>query len=441
MHLMDHSGMGDALWFEVGEVLGRFSINKFCLITSTKCVGSTYLVPAVDNRFMSRYFSTLRAMSREHLEVQMLNAKFDNDDDAVKLGLLYMIFCIPLANANSVKIDLKYFALADNLNEFNAFPWGVLSRKATRTAICNAIDNKLSSKRIPLKKSDKMHYSITGFLHALLIWAYESIPKIARKFTTKHVEANPRMLSWTSADNIKFDAVMSALTTIDKKHAPRKTLVTQCSTATNSDWLEFQKVIQGEVESINKKLDKLKKEQKKFRKLLRRVLKLLYNLNDNVVGNPTIAYHEYKDEEKEDEEEDDDEEENEDDKRENDEEDEDEEGDEEKKVEEDEDDPWKMKMKREMKRKKLKKMKMTREKTIGDEGEAKENEEKKYENGKGKEEEKKVEAVKEKEKEKKDEEAKGENDERNDEEAAIEQDKDERKNEEAAKEQEENIND
>ena len=42
---------------------------------------------------------------------------------------------------------------------------------------------------------------------------------------------------------------------------------------------------------MNKKLDKLKKGQKKSRKLLRRVLKLLYNLNDNVEGNPTIAYH------------------------------------------------------------------------------------------------------------------------------------------------------
>ena len=42
---------------------------------------------------------------------------------------------------------------------------------------------------------------------------------------------------------------------------------------------------------MNKELDKLKKGQKQYRKLLRRVLKLLYTLNDNVEGNPTIAYH------------------------------------------------------------------------------------------------------------------------------------------------------
>ena len=49
MCLTDHSGIGDALWFEVSEDLSRFSINEFCLITGMKCVGSTHLAPAVDN--------------------------------------------------------------------------------------------------------------------------------------------------------------------------------------------------------------------------------------------------------------------------------------------------------------------------------------------------------------------------------------------------------
>ncbi|GMN39837.1 hypothetical protein TIFTF001_009058 [Ficus carica] len=210
MRLTDHLGIGDALWFEVGEDLGRFFINELCLITSMKCVGSTHLALVVNNRLMTRYFSPLKGVSREHLELQLSNANFDNDDDAVKLSLLYMIFCIPLANANSVKIDPKYFALADNLAEFNAFPWDVLSWEATRVAICNAVENKLSAKRRPLKKSDKVHYSITSFSHALLVWAYESLPTIVAKFTTKYVEAIPRMLSWTSTDNVKFDDVMSA---------------------------------------------------------------------------------------------------------------------------------------------------------------------------------------------------------------------------------------
>ncbi|GMN61112.1 hypothetical protein TIFTF001_030200 [Ficus carica] len=74
----------------------------------------------------------------------------------------------------------------------------------------------MSSKRKPLKKSDKVHYSIAGFPHVLLVWAYETLPSIAVKFTTKYDQAIPCMLSWTTADNVKFDDVMSAFTAIDE---------------------------------------------------------------------------------------------------------------------------------------------------------------------------------------------------------------------------------
>ncbi|GMN67346.1 hypothetical protein TIFTF001_039343 [Ficus carica] len=48
MRLTNHSAMGDTLWFELGEDLGRFSINEFCLITGLNCVGSTHL-PMVES--------------------------------------------------------------------------------------------------------------------------------------------------------------------------------------------------------------------------------------------------------------------------------------------------------------------------------------------------------------------------------------------------------
>ncbi|GMN27800.1 hypothetical protein TIFTF001_041079 [Ficus carica] len=151
MRLMSHRGMGDALCFGLGEAVGRFSINEFCLITGLNCVVST-LLPVVESRLITRYFSTLRGVSRENLEVQMSNAKFDNDNDAVELSLLYNMFSIPLSNASAVKIGPQFFALADDLDAFNSFPWGVLSWEATRAAICHTVDNRMSSKKRPLKK-------------------------------------------------------------------------------------------------------------------------------------------------------------------------------------------------------------------------------------------------------------------------------------------------
>ena len=121
MRLTDHSDKGDALWFQVGEDLGRFFINEFGLITGMKCIGFTHLPPMAEPRLIRRYFPTVRGVSRENLELQLSNVKFDNDEDAINLSLLYIIFCIPLSNVNFIKIDLKFFAIADKLDEFNNF--------------------------------------------------------------------------------------------------------------------------------------------------------------------------------------------------------------------------------------------------------------------------------------------------------------------------------
>ncbi|GMN18720.1 hypothetical protein TIFTF001_048026 [Ficus carica] len=338
MHLTTHSAMGDALWFELGEDLVRFSINEFCLITGLNCVGSTHL-PVVESRLMSRYFLDVRGVTREYLELQMSNSKFDNDDDAVKLSLLYIVFSILLSNASSVKIDPKYFALADNLDAFNEFPWGVLSWEATRTAICSTVENMISSKRRPKKNIDKSRYSVAGFPQALLVWAYETSPVIASKFTTNYEHALPRMMSWTTADNVSHNCydhtvitgmtvcshnfydhtvitvmtvcrhscydhtvitVMTAWLCVDltpteeelknpcvarlflnlpqaqPQLPPSKSSFPRPSTDTNSEWREFQKEIRTEIAS-------LKKEQKQSNKLLRRVLKML-SANSNVKG-------------------------------------------------------------------------------------------------------------------------------------------------------------
>ncbi|GMN21723.1 hypothetical protein TIFTF001_040096 [Ficus carica] len=292
---------------------GQLFHNIVMRLTDHSSIGSTHL-PLVESRLITRYFSTVRGVSREHLELHLSNAaNLDNDDDAVKLSLLYLTFSIPLSNANSVKIDPKFFALADNIAEFNDFPWGVLSWEATRTAICNSVENRVASKRIPLKKNDKVHYSVAGFPHALLVWAYETLPTIAMNFSSKYEHAIPRMLSWTTADNVRFDDVMSAFTEVGEKQPkgfvmmpteeelkdpwvarlylknpsvvpklPPKTRAPPTSSDTNSEWREFQKEIRGEVVSIKKevvsikkKLASLKKGQTKSNKLMRRVIKML----------------------------------------------------------------------------------------------------------------------------------------------------------------------
>ncbi|GMN22300.1 hypothetical protein TIFTF001_045635 [Ficus carica] len=119
--------------------------------------------------------------------------------------------------------------------------------------------------RRPLKKNDKVHYSLPGFSHALLVWAYETLTHIASTFTTKNDQAIP--------DNVKFDEVLAAFTTVHESQCfilmpteeelknpwvarlysknptavpqlpAHKSSVPRPSTDTNSEWREFQNEI------------------------------------------------------------------------------------------------------------------------------------------------------------------------------------------------------
>ncbi|GMN64888.1 hypothetical protein TIFTF001_033955 [Ficus carica] len=220
MRLTAHSGMGDALCFELGEDVGRFSINEFCLIIGMKW----------------------RALM-----------------------------------GGNTGCNLSYCGQQDVFEEKT------------------------------IKKNDKVHYSLPGFPHALLVWAYETLPSIATKFTTKYEPAIPRMISWTTAENVKFDDVVAAFTTLGEDQLndfilmpteeelnnpwivclflksptatpllpPPKSSVPRPSTDTKSEWQEFQTEIRGQVASLNKKLEDLKREQKQSNKLLWRLIKML----------------------------------------------------------------------------------------------------------------------------------------------------------------------
>ncbi|GMN67481.1 hypothetical protein TIFTF001_036538 [Ficus carica] len=215
--------------------------------------------------------------------MQMSNAKFDNDNDAVKLSLLYIKFSIPLSNASAVKIDLKFFALADDLDAFNAFPWGVLSWEATRAAIYHTVDNMMSSKRRPLKKittsitvfrvltatghNSYDHPIITVLMGIVITVVIALMVMLLKGFVlmlTEEELKNP----WVARLFLKNPTVMPQLPLL-KSSVPRP------STDTNSEWQEFQTKIRGQVTSLNKKLEDLKREQKQSNKLLQRVLKML----------------------------------------------------------------------------------------------------------------------------------------------------------------------
>ena len=73
----------------------------------------------------------------------------------------------------------------------------------TRDSIRSVVLNKVKGKG----KGSGMRYTLIGFPHSLMVWAFENIPGIRGSFAKALGEKIPRMLSWASVDSVMFGQV------------------------------------------------------------------------------------------------------------------------------------------------------------------------------------------------------------------------------------------
>ena len=116
------------MWFAVGGKTLRFSIQEFCLITGLEC-GPEPPVLNKEKRDGSRSFrsSMLNGEVRfnnKTLEVMFKAASSDNDEDMVKLALLYFVETVLFGKDQKVHIGAQHIELLEDLETFNKFPWG-----------------------------------------------------------------------------------------------------------------------------------------------------------------------------------------------------------------------------------------------------------------------------------------------------------------------------
>ena len=70
----------------------------------------------------------------------------------------------------------------------------------TRDNIRSAVFNKVKGKG----KGPRIQYTLIGFPHSMMVWAFENIPGIRGPFVKALGEKIPRMLSWASVDSVMF---------------------------------------------------------------------------------------------------------------------------------------------------------------------------------------------------------------------------------------------
>ncbi|KAK3230974.1 hypothetical protein Dsin_002855 [Dipteronia sinensis] len=189
-----HDGLDDEMRFMLGPRSVRFS--KFGVIPDT----TRYEM--VRNGIHQRYFNGVDEVDNEQLRVVLRIGVFEEQYDAVKLCLLYMLNWILMGLDEREKVPLWQIRLVEDLDAFDAFPWGVHVYRQSIIGFKHALngrrvryERRQQEKGIDVNTVEK--YNIYGLAHALLVFAYEVIPELGTQFgTRRRIELSPRMLKW-----------------------------------------------------------------------------------------------------------------------------------------------------------------------------------------------------------------------------------------------------
>lgn len=160
--------MRDQLWFQINGVNMRFSLYEFALVTdlyfSTFTNIAMYMPQEARNRIRDTYFKGVRSMTHSDIKrVFIMRPQGGDDDDVVKLALLYCFHMVLLGNDDNKKVNIQFLQLVDYYDGFNVFPWVKLAWDTTYQSICKAI-TKLSLKP---PTTNKRKYNIVGFPQVL----------------------------------------------------------------------------------------------------------------------------------------------------------------------------------------------------------------------------------------------------------------------------------
>ncbi|KAL4016968.1 hypothetical protein IC575_024639 [Cucumis melo] len=204
----------DSISFLLGGVVCTFGRREFNIVTGLWGPKEDYIQLVGNSRLLEKFFKDKECVYVSDLEDIFLEYEGD-DDDIVKLALVYFIEISLLGKDRRTKVDIGFFKIADDWNSFNNYDWGRIVFVRTLSALKRALDKQYAKGK--KKSTQTKKYTINGFPHALQVWAYESIPTIIGCGVDKvNNHAIPRMLRWVCQQSPKsqtisqvFDSPMS----------------------------------------------------------------------------------------------------------------------------------------------------------------------------------------------------------------------------------------
>ncbi|XP_062075591.1 uncharacterized protein LOC133779673 [Humulus lupulus] len=143
----------------------------------------------------SKFFGDhTRGISRIIVEERFKAANFDNDDEAVRMDVLYLITNFLYAWQKEKNIEKTDLYLCDS-GGFNHFPWGNDIFNVTLSSLRDALrENEV----VITRQGAYPTYKLNGLPFVFQVFIYKSIPSLEGTYYEKVSCGLPRIINWSS---------------------------------------------------------------------------------------------------------------------------------------------------------------------------------------------------------------------------------------------------
>ncbi|KAF4365909.1 hypothetical protein G4B88_008382 [Cannabis sativa] len=198
-------------WYKIGSKAVRFGVEEFSAITGFNCGGQYDLKPLSKKKmlkFKSRMFPnfgiTDKVTRRDVRDVFLDQEFLIDDDDVVKMGVVYLLSCYLFGFTHDKKVDNFLFGLVngdDYLDVLNGFAFGKMLWERTFYYLTIAIkDGNSIFDELEAKGKNFKKYKLPGFVVPFHVWLYEIIPSLSPEYCVRKGSEFRRILNWQSFD-------------------------------------------------------------------------------------------------------------------------------------------------------------------------------------------------------------------------------------------------
>ncbi|KAL6289549.1 hypothetical protein ACE6H2_007059 [Prunus campanulata] len=135
--------------FIVGNKVIQFTAQQYSLITGLQ-FGNLPFIPIASNdncTLKKKYFRNNKTVSLSELEKAFIDCA--DEEDVFKLGLLYFAVFMLLGSEKHVNIDMRYLKLAEDVEDFQKYPWGAVSYAKTNSSLLRALCAEYQRVKVP----------------------------------------------------------------------------------------------------------------------------------------------------------------------------------------------------------------------------------------------------------------------------------------------------